>query len=155
MSQGKRPGGLTALAVLNFVFGGFGVIGFLGLLAVLALITAAATGAAGSGTEEGQAASAALKNMPMGLFYLTMGLYGLSTFLLIASGVGYIQQKKFLGRTLGSTYGVLAVLSALIGGLMLPDEGGGGFGLFKLVGLIYPVLTLMLLNTTFKDDFTR
>ena len=26
MSEGTRPGGLTALAVLNFVFGGFGVV---------------------------------------------------------------------------------------------------------------------------------
>ena len=33
MSEGKRPGGLTALAVLNFIFGGLGAIGALGLIA--------------------------------------------------------------------------------------------------------------------------
>ena len=26
MSEGKRPGGLTALAVLNFIFGGLGIL---------------------------------------------------------------------------------------------------------------------------------
>jgi hypothetical protein len=26
MAEGKRPGGLTALAVLNFVFGGLGAL---------------------------------------------------------------------------------------------------------------------------------
>src|SRR5207247_3969993 len=35
MSDGKRPGGLTALAVLNFVFGGLGALGLLAIFAVL------------------------------------------------------------------------------------------------------------------------
>ena len=33
MAEGKRPGGLTALAVLNFVFGGLGALGILALIA--------------------------------------------------------------------------------------------------------------------------
>jgi uncharacterized membrane protein YkvI len=30
-----------------------------------------------------------------------------------------------------------------------------GFGIGNLIGLIYPVLTLILLNTTFKDDLVN
>ena len=38
MSEGKRPGGLTALAVINFVFAAWGLIGLLGLVAMFAFI---------------------------------------------------------------------------------------------------------------------
>ena len=43
MNEGKRPGGLTALAVINFVFTGFGLLGLLGLIAIFALIGAIPT----------------------------------------------------------------------------------------------------------------
>ena len=33
--------------------------------------------------------------------------------------------------------------------------GGGGFNIGTIIGLVYPLLTLALLNTTFKDDFVR
>ena len=155
MSEGKRPGGLTALAVLNFVFGGFGALAFLGFLTLLAVISGAAAVSEGSGTEDGAKVSEALKDMPMGLFYVTIVLTAVSAFLLIASGVGYLKQKKFLGRTLGNTYGLLAIASSLISGLMIPVEANGGFGIGTIIGLIYPLLTLMLLNTTFKEDFIR
>lgn len=38
----KRPGGLTALAVLNFVFGGLGIIGSFLLLGLLSVTQKAA-----------------------------------------------------------------------------------------------------------------
>ena len=38
MNEGKRPGGLTALAVINFVFSGWGLIGLLGLAAFFAFV---------------------------------------------------------------------------------------------------------------------
>ncbi len=154
MTEGKRPGGLTALAVLNFVFGGFNGLGVLGLLAVLALVTGAQA-AGDSGAEGAKKISEALKDMPMGVFYFALALAVVNTILLIASGVGYIQQKKFLGRTLGNCYGGLAVIAALVSGLMLKPEAGGGFGIGAIIGLIYPVLTLILLNSTFKEDFVR
>lgn len=31
MNEGKRPGGLTALAVLNFIFSAWGLLGILGM----------------------------------------------------------------------------------------------------------------------------
>jgi hypothetical protein len=38
---------------------------------------------------------------------------------------------------------------------MLSTELGGGFSIGTIVGLIYPVLTLVLLNGTFKHDLVR
>ena len=102
-----------------------------------------------------QAVIEAWSEAGMGFFYLILILSLLGTILMIASGVGYLQQKKFLGRTLGSAYALLSILQALISGMLLAEEAGGGFGLTTLVGLIYPVLTLILLNTTFKEDFVR
>ena len=45
MTAGKRPGGLTALAVLNFVFGGFGALGVLAMGALIALVNVGANAA--------------------------------------------------------------------------------------------------------------
>jgi len=141
MAEGKRPGGLTALAVLNFVFGGLGA---LGLLAVFALLGAAHSIAAGSGHSITEAPGA-------GIIYFALLLGVVRVVLLITSGVGYIGQKKFLGRTLGNAYAILGIADTAIGFAMLHT----GFGIFAIIGLIYPVLTLILVNTTFKDDLVN
>jgi hypothetical protein len=151
MTEGKRPGGLTALAVLNFVFGGFGALGVLAMAAILALMGAAA----GSDDEHLREAAEAWKEIGMGLFYAILLLSAASSFLLIASGVGYLQQRKFLGRTLGNVYAILSIASGLIMSLVVTGKAGGGFNLGTIAGLIYPVLTLILLNGTFKEDFVR
>jgi hypothetical protein len=137
MAQGKRPGGLTALAVLNFVFGGFGALGALALFAMLALV------------EKG--ASEANVHVSTGLVWALILLLFVRVALMITSGVGYLGQKRFLGRTLGNTYGILALLDTVLGVGMAHT----GFGIFAIIGLIYPVLTLILLNTTFKDDLVN
>ena len=136
----KRPGGLTALAVLNFVFGGLGA---LGLLAIAALLSA---------VDSAGGDLSAVNDVPgAGLVYVSLLLGGVSVVLMIASGIGYLGLKKFLGRTLGNTYGVLSLVSTAISVFGL----GTGFGIGTIIGLIYPVLTLILLNTTFKDDFVN
>ncbi len=43
MEQEKRPGGLTALAVFNFIFAGLGVIGFIGYAVMLGFMDAIPT----------------------------------------------------------------------------------------------------------------
>lgn len=137
MAEGKRPGGLTALAVLNFVFAGLGLLALLALFALLSLV------------EKG--ASDANVHVSTGLVWALILLGFVRMGLMIASGVGYLGQKKFLGRTLGNTYGILALLDTVLAVALAHT----GFGLGAIIGLIYPVLTLILLNSTFKDDLVN
>ncbi len=155
MSEGKRPGGLTALAVLNFVFGGVNALLFLGMAAVMAVIGAAANEAGESDNEGANEMAKAWETVGVGLFYFILVLLAVTAFLLIASGVGYLQQKKVLGRGLGNAYAILSILYALVYGMAVTVEAGGGFNIGTIIGLVYPLLTLALLNTTFKHDFTR
>jgi hypothetical protein len=140
MAEGRRPGGLTALAVLNFVFAGLGLLAF---LAVLALLGAAdhATG----GRLEGAG------GVSKGAVYASLILGVARMGVLLAAGVGYIKMKKFLGRTLGNVYAVLAIGDTVLGLAILHT----GFGVGAIIGLVYPVLTLILINTTFKDDLVN
>jgi hypothetical protein len=140
MSQGPvghRPGGLTALAVLNFVFGGLNALGVLGMLTLLGLANAA------SGGDVTRAGGPIIT-----LVYVAILILAVNAFLLIASGVGYLKQNRVWGKVLGTVYGLLGIVGAIVGYL-----GTKQFGIQSIVGLIYPVLTLVLLNTVFKDDF--
>lgn len=150
MSEGKRPGGLTALAVFNFIFGGSNALGVLGMAAMFALM-----GSAKVDEESRQQMVRAWEQVGKGTFLAILALMAVSAVLLIASGIGYLQQKQFLGRTLGNVNAVLGVASSLTLAQLTPPEVGGGFSLGTILGLIYPVLTLILLNTTFKEDFVR
>lgn len=136
MSDGRRPGGLTALAVLNFVFGGLGALGLLLILAALKLLEGDSEG---SELREVVGASRGVLWAHLLFAMVTVGL-------MITSGVGYLGQKRFLGRTLGNAYAVCSVAATALALSYSPFEIG------TLVGLVYPLLTLMLLNTTFKDD---
>lgn len=156
MTEGKRPGGLTALAVLNFVFGGFGLLGTAAFFAIMAIVNKAAQDGSNEEAAEAQREMAkAWQEVGIGFFYVIMALGAVSAILLIASGVGYLQQKRFLGRTLGNVYAVLSIASSLIMGAVVSSEAGGGFNIGTIIGLVYPGLTLLLLNTTFKEDFVR
>ena len=155
MSSDKRPGGLTALAVINFIFGGISVLGALALAALVPLMNYAMEQAGEQMPPEQLAQIEALNEIGAPLF-ITIALISLVTaVLLITSGVGYLKLKKFLGRTLGNAYAIISVIYSIASALLLPVELGGGFNILAIVGLIYPVLTLILLNTTFKEDFVN
>ena len=140
MAQGKRPGGLTALAVLNFVFGGLGAMGLVALLALLGAADSASDGAV----------SEAFSSTPgSGLLWLSILFSLVSVGAMIASGVGYLGQKRFLGRTVGNAYALTSIVSTCIG-MSFQD-----FVIFTMIGLVYPVLTLVLINTTFADDLVN
>ena len=152
MNEEKRPGGLTALAVINFVFSGWGFIGLLGLAALFAFIGKIPTE---NMQEHERAPIEALQNMGVYVFVIIFVLSLISSVLLLLSGIGYLKQKKFLGRTIGNIYAVIAIGTSIFSGKLFPSELGGGFNIGSIIGLIYPVLTLILLNTTFRDDLTN
>ena len=152
MSEGKRPGGLTALAVINFVFVVWGLLALLGLVAMFAFIGKIPTD---DMNETQKAQLDAFQNMGLSVFIFIFALSIISSVLLLLSGIGYLKQKKILGWGLGNAYGVISIVSSIVSTFMFPADIGGGFNIGTLVGLIYPILTLFLLNTTFKDDLTN
>jgi hypothetical protein len=138
MAEGKRPGGLTALAVLNFVFAGLGI---LGLLALFALI----------GTADKALTDANVEHVSAGALYAGIAFGLLRMALMLAAGIGYLGQKRVLGRIVGNLYGALGLLSTIIDVAVVHS----GVGIATIIFVIYPVLTLILLNTTFKDDLVN
>ena len=152
MNGAKRPGGLTALAVINFIFSGWGFIGLIGLAALFAFIGLLPTD---DMNEAKKAQIEAFQNMGLPVFIFIFALSLISNVLLLLSGIGYLKQKKFLGRMIGNTYAVIAIVSSVISGIIFPSEMGGGFNIMTIVGLIYPIVTLFLLNIIFKHDLTN
>jgi len=152
MDEGKRPGGLTALAVINFVFSGLGFIQFLSLAAFFALRGKIPTDQM---QEAERVQIEAFQNLGLPVFIFIFALTIISSVLLLLSGIGYLKQKKLLGRMIGNTYAVITIVSSVISGIMFVPELGGGFNIGTMIGLIYPVLTLVLINTTFRDDLTN
>jgi hypothetical protein len=152
MNEEKRPGGLTALAVINFVFSGWGLIGLFGLAALFAFIGKIPT----DNMQEAQKVQIeAFQNMGLPVFIFIFVLSLVSSVLLLLAGIGYLKQKKFLGRTIGNLYAVISIISSVVSGILFSVEFGGGFNIGTIIGLIYPILTLILLNTTFKEDLTN
>lgn len=150
MSTNKRPGGLTALAVLNFVFAGLGLLSVLGLVALLQFADTLKADA----SPQDAAVFQAFQDMGMGVWALLLVSSVLTDALLIIAGVGYLKQRAW-GRRFGNIYAVIAIGSSVASALLMPAAVGGGFNIGTIIGLVYPVLTVILLNTTFKDDFGR
>jgi hypothetical protein len=153
MNEEKRPGGLTALAVINFIFFALYLVGILGWFIVLLVIIEVMP--TEHMTEAQKAQMQAFEKLGMPVFVLIFILSFAAALLLLLSGIGYIKQKKYLGRVLGNSYAVVDIISTCVSAAILTAEIGGGFTIMTIVGLIYPVLTLILLNTTFREDLTN
>jgi hypothetical protein len=151
--EGKRPGGLTALAILNFIFSTCGFVNAVGLFAGSALLKLAAS-SPGTTTQDADEL-AKFRLILDNPFIKVLGVFAIvNCLLLLVSGVGYIQQKKVMGRMLGSIYGVLGLIVATAVMIVMRDVPGA-VGIQSVLGFVYPVLTLVLLNTVFKQDFYR
>lgn len=137
----KRHGGLTALAVLNFVFGGIGAIFTLLAFGGLALIR--------EGIKAAEQAGGKYEGQSMTIAYVMILLSAIGALLLITSGVGYLKQKRFLGRTLGSLYAVVSLTGTAIGIATV------GIGVGGVLFAVYPLVTLLLINTSFKNDLVN
>jgi hypothetical protein len=148
MEQEKRPGGLTALAVLNFIFAGLGVIGLVGIF-VMRFFPIEKIPA------EQRAPYEAFQAMGMPLFVLILALTVVALGLELVSGIGYLKQKRVMGWMIGNVYAIFSIVSNVVSGFTMTTEMGGGFSIMTILGYVYPVLTLILLNMTFKEDFTN
>lgn len=147
MDKKERPGVLTALAVINFVFAAFSLLGILGTIISKAVLPNLPMDQIPA---EKAVQLAALQNMDTSVLVF-MICTGIITFiLLLLSGIGYLKLKRILGRLLGNIYGVFVIIASFVGTAITPEELGGGWGIMKIFGLVYPILTLILLNTVFR-----
>lgn len=204
VDPGPRPGGLTALAIVNFLLSAL-----LLLIALLVTVVGGLAGTMGAGMMEemgtagaqmsmepssmdpsmpgasaadpstsadpsssmdpstpgaspadpsaaemaqafeamGSEGSAAMKTAG-GLIMLLGVLLGLTGILGVLSGIGYLKQKKVMGRILGSVFGGLAVVG------MVLQLVGGAVDATILLG-VYGLLTLALLNTVWARNLVR
>jgi hypothetical protein len=137
-----RPGGLTALAVFNFVFGGLGALQSLAGLALVGEIIRQAEQAARQGGPPAPNA---------GLLYLMLGIGAVQAGILITSGVGYLTRKRVVGWLFGNLYAVVALLVVVLTFVLTPTQ----FTIVNLISFAYPLITLFLLNVIFRKDFVR
>jgi len=149
-TQGRRPGGLTALAVLNFVFSGLGLLGVLALVAVFGMMDTLKHSAANAHDRE---VLEAFANMPTALWAMMIISSVIVAALLIIAGVGYLKMRRW-GRMIGNAYALLSVATQIVEVVTIPSELGGGVGIGTIIGLVYPVLTLIFINTTFKEELS-
>jgi hypothetical protein len=131
-----RPGGLTALAVFNFISAGFFVIAGLLLIATLA----------GAGKRPPGMSESFLTMQTLYLF--------VDSGLLLVAGIGYLKMRRGMGRWLGTGE---AIFSLLFFGYVLGYTLGQGqpFMFSALQQLIYPGITLVLLNWVFRENLVN
>ena len=146
----KRPGGLTALAVINFILAGFGIIGSVISYFSMSMIGNVST--AGM-PEAAKARIEAFQRIDPSLFAIMICMGIISSLLLLLSGIGYLKQKRILGRIIGNIYGFYGIASVIISYLTMPKELFGTIS--AIIGIIYPTLTLILLDTVFKNDLNN
>ena len=143
----KRPGGLTALAVLNFVFAGLAFLGVIGLLIIFKL----ADMESANNTPQNRAVMEAFKNLGVGVYALMVAASVISGTLLLIGGIGYLKSRRW-ARLVGNLYAAITIADSIVSAVMMPSELGGGMQIGTIINLVYPVLTVILVNTTFKND---
>jgi len=134
-----RPAGLTALAVMNFIFAAI-----FGLSALSGLVVLGTHGAL-PGREAAALHETAALMAVIGPWLLAGGL--ITALLLLLSGFGYLHQRLVQGRYLGNAYAILAL--ALLAMTIHTDHRP--FSAFTVTPLVYPLVTLALINVFFRD----
>jgi hypothetical protein len=151
----RRPTGLTILAIINFIFAAVDCFNFLTMSFILMAERNVIPIPPDLRKQLFDSLQATVGDMNLVPFvYLSFLESLLSAPLLILSGVGYLKEKRFMGRTLGTTYGVTAILMNILVAVML-QHTKGFLSIGLLIGILYPVLTLIVLNTTFREDLKR
>jgi|GEM_PF-924411 len=139
MSETIRPGGVTALSIINFIFGGIQAFGV--LFALMALGCAAVF-------------QGGLSAQPLGVRLFSIGMDGLICIALIISGVGLLKVNRITGRWFGTLYAVCAIVKTVA--LAFSGEAFfASFTIFTIISLVYPVLVLIFIHVVFRDLWAR
>lgn len=151
MEETKRPGVLTALAVINFILVFLYIV--LNGLAILffAFIDHIPLGNLG---EAQVARIEAMQQLGTGELVFMFGPPIIAGILLLLAGVGYLNQKKILGWVMGNAYAAVMILHNIISPFILvPELRGGAVSL--TISLAYPVITLILINFVYKKNLVN
>jgi hypothetical protein len=128
--------GLTLLAIMNFV-----MAGIFGLFALSMLLFLCTVGLPQPSHLHGPSPLSAFRQP----WLLSGGL--LIAVLLLVSGLGYLHHKLVQGRYLGNAYALLALVWLAVA----IHYDHHGLTLATITPLIYPLLTLALINVAFKN----
>jgi hypothetical protein len=141
-----RPFGLVLLTALNLGFGlyNLGAAVQLGLALALKLDPSRPPG-----FDPGIAVG--LMALPLWFVVYAMIASVIKAVLLFVSGIGYFNFKRVLGRGVGNAYAIVSLVDSAVVVVGLPYGISGG----TVIGILYPVFTLLALNTMFKPLLTR
>jgi hypothetical protein len=151
MTAGSRPGGLTALAIANLAIGAIDLLGAAGNTVVWLM----SRGVVSLDAEKQAKIVEHVDLIGEPAWIVQIGWGAVCGVLLLLAGIGYLRQSRFLGRTLGRTYAVVSLAFAATFAWFLGQQTGEVVNFMVLVAVVYPLLTLLLLGTTFKEDFVR
>lgn len=159
MTVSMRPGGLTALAVLNFIIAGWSGLRALQRASQCAIVFAKRGGVDVIPTEgfppDQRRLFEILYSIHPAHLIIDTGLLALCTLLALASGIGYLKQKRVLGFWVGLAYCVVALGTTSHRMMGFPTAYGGGVTPYILLSYFYPTLSIILLLTTFRRDLGR
>ncbi len=141
----KRPGGITALAVINLVLAAFSALGILTLAGLLLFKDAFE----GQGSEDVHVElDKAFGSAGTLDIVIHLGLSIVASALLGLSGIGLLRMAPVLGRWLCNAYALTSLVRIGVDlAVGFPLNAG------VLLDLFYPALVLVLLNVTFRRDF--
>lgn len=165
MESTMRPGGLTTLSVLNFLFSAWKLLEGLSNLLWLGICVALGSGEDSDSSGERLQMfqdvldtieeSGITREVFMTQLALSLGINILIVPLLICSGIGYLKQKRVLGRWMGTLYGLIASTGGLILIGFLYRQSSHLVQIGHLMSLVYPLLTLYVLNVSFRKDLVQ
>ena len=151
MDETKRPGVLTALAVINFIIAFLYVVSSGLAILTIAFIENVPLGNLG---EAEAARLEALGQLSTGASLFVFGPAIIGAILLLLAGIGYLKQKKVLGWAMGNAYAAVMILSTILSPIILPPALKGGT-VSVIVSLAYPIITLILINFVYKKNLVR
>jgi hypothetical protein len=97
------------------------------------------------------AVATGLMALPTWFLGYVIAVSALKAGLLFASGIGYFNFKRVLGRYLGNTYAVVSLADSAVVALALPYPITGA----SIIAMLYALFTLLALNTMFKPILVR
>jgi hypothetical protein len=149
----KARGELVALAVLNFVFGGTHLLSSIWSLALAVRGGPVAAWPPANPQAAKQVPEAFTRLMqllsPSVEYQWAVSLLGLvASTLLIVAGLGYLKRSRTLGPPFAYAWAVVTLVMVVAAVGIRP-----WLGALTITSLTYPIITVVMLNTTFKNDF--